>query len=739
VLRSARSPLLHRRLAGTAALALLLGACGGGGGGGSAGSTPTLSADQQIYESVELHGGTYSLLWNLPYGGGALVSGVDYFSAATTGGLAQSPAVAGPQIEAPSISSLANALTVPYQWPLRYLQGGQVYVRSATALRQVSYADSAVQIGYLADDGQTVVETARFDQFSQVALSGPMQGAPEELQAAYPIDEWIQANLFSADTSWAAGASYNKRHGSLAGDTYFAQDCTDHANPLLTTGASPTACQNASSLDSFFPVTLVDAQGHPYETDRAGDGSLQQVQGLRMWVAGAPLPGDLEPTATYRVFYEAGGQVYMGSLWRDGTGFRYLQADGSAVDYLVGINQAASSSVQAGLLTTAVHPGSPAGSPALVPTLDLFGVGGHAVNGALAPADLALHYGIPAGLDGSGQTIAIVDAPGSGAVLDDLNVFSRAFGLPVCASGQPCFEQIDLSQGAPVPATADWGAEVAMDTQMVHAIAPGARILLVTAASPAAADLLAAINTAAAQPGVVAVSMSFSIYGQSAATLQAQDQLLAGFISSQGTSFFAASGDSGNSWQGAGYPAQSPYVTAVGGTRLNAVAPAGPADTAWPYSSGGASSYAAMPAWQSSYLGATIAAANGGLRATPDVAAVADYQHSAVAVYYKQRWVMAGGTSVSTPLWAGVSALLAQHLAALGSSLPAHVQASAGGFNGLLYRAALSQGAQPGLRDVVAGSNDLTLTPCAVCTAGAGYDEVTGLGVPDVAGLLAGF
>jgi hypothetical protein len=719
---------------------LALAGCGGGAGsgGGSPGtaspSVQALSADQRIYESVELHGGSYSLLWNLPYGGGALVSGVNYFAADGTGGLAQSPAVAGPQVETPVIDTLSSVLPAPYQLPQRFLQSGRVQVRSAGAARKVSYQGSAVRIDYLADDGATVVESALFSDFSSVALDGPMGASPEELQAAYPVGDWIGANHFTADAAWLAGAAYSKRHGAVLGDTYVALDCTDTTAPFLTTGNATAPCASATTLAGLFPVTLYDAGGHPCETDFAGDGSVVTVQGLRMWIAQAPLAAEQDPTTAYRVFYEAGGNVYMGVLWRDATAFRYLQADGSAVDYLVGLNQAATASVQAGLVVTTVAPGSPSGTVAEVPTVDLFGIGGHGVNGALAPADLAAHYGVPSDLDGSGQTIAIVDAPGSGAVADDLNVFSAYYGLPQCNSLHPCLQVVDLSGGAPVAPANDWGPEVAMDTQLAHAMAPGATLLLVTANSASTADLLAAVNYAAAQPGVSVVSMSFSIGGEPASTYLAEDQLLAGFQSTQGTVFFAASGDGGYNWQGASYPAASPYATGVGGTRIGAAG-----ESAWQFSGGGPSSYAPMPAWQSAYLGSRLAALNGGMRATPDVAAVADYEHSAVAVYYKQRWFMAGGTSVSTPLWAGVGALFGQYLLQKQDSLPALVRATPGGFNGLLYQARLTQGAQPGLVDIVGGSSNLTAQPCALCSAASGYDDATGLGTPSVAALFGAY
>jgi subtilase family serine protease len=526
------------------------------------------------------------------------------------------------------------------------------------------------------------------------------------------------------------------------GDTYLAQDCTNVLPAVTTTGAVPQPCQTNVTLANFFPVALYESGGHPYEADFLSDGTIGTVQGLNMWIANAPVPADQNATTAYRVFYELNGNVYMGALWKDGTAFGYRQTDGSAVAYTIGLNQTAVASVQKGLITGATVAGSQAGSDAeLGATVDLFGIGGHALNGALAPADLAAHYGLPAGLDGTGQTIAIVDGPGTGDAAADLNVYSQAFNLPLCNSAHPCFTQVTLGNGS-AAASDDWGAEVALDTQMVHAIAPGATIILVTAASSASADLLSAINYAAALPGVTAVSLSAILRADPALTYQNEDILLASFQANQGLAIFASSGDEGNSWAGAGYPASSPYVTAVGGTRINAVSPAltqpGAAslEVAWQFSGGGPSIYAGMPAWQSGFLGAAAGSANGGMRATPDVAAVADFQHSAVAVYHEQHWIMAGGTSAAAPIWAGISALFGQYLANKGGSLAALVKAAPGGFNGLLYPPAVASGADPGLLDIVSGSNNLTDFACGVCVAGSGYDEVTGLGAPSVSALL---
>jgi subtilase family serine protease len=563
-----------------------------------------------------------------------------------------------------------------------------------------------------------------------------MDNAPEEVLAAYPINDWINFNNFSANAQWQAGAGYIKKQGNRVGDTLIALDCTNVSSPVYTTGTSLTPCQFGATLDNFFPISL--RTNFPYETDFADDGAISAVQGVRMWVASAPLPLASSAIQAYRVFYEMNGNVYMGMLEKDGAPYNYQQADGSVVNYLVTLNQAAVNSVQQGVITGTVAPGSQAGSSAEVGTIDLFGIGGHGVNGSLSPADLLTHYNVPARLNGAGQTIVIIDPPGSGDVADDLNVFSQYYNLPQCNSANPCLQHIDLSNGAAVSSSNDAGREIELDTQMAHGMAPAAKIILITAASNSWTDLTAAMNYAAGIAGATTVSMSFS--GNPGAVVQQnEDSQLAAFQARGGPVFFASSGDSGY-LANAQYPASSPYVTAVGGTRINAVQWISPAsEVAWQYSSGGASPFAPMPAWQSALLSAASIAANNGMRAIPDVAAVADPQHSAVGTYFKDSWSMAGGTSASAPIWAGIGALFGQYLANEGKSLPALISATAGGFNGMIYRMKLTQGGASGFYDILSGSNNLTTNPCAICTATAGYDNVTGLGAPDATSLFSNF
>src|SRR6202000_3147035 len=116
------------------------------------------------------------------------------------------------------------------------------------------------------------------------------------------------------------------------------------------------------------------------------------------------------------------------------------------------------------------------------------------------PAAIRAAYGVDslinAGFDGTGQTIVIIDAFGSPTIDADLADFDTLFGIPA----PPSFQQIHMPGSTPFdPTTADqrgWAGEIALDVQWSHAIAPGASIILVSAASDQFADLLAAQNFA---------------------------------------------------------------------------------------------------------------------------------------------------------------------------------------------------------------------------------------------------
>jgi subtilase family serine protease len=170
--------------------------------------------------------------------------------------------------------------------------------------------------------------------------------------------------------------------------------------------------------------------------------------------------------------------------------------------------------------------------------------------------------------DGRGQTIAIVDAYEDPTIASDLHYFDQASGL----ADPPSFVKAVLQSGTPVDG--GWAQEISLDVEWAHAIAPGANILLVEAHSSYLNDLLAGVDYARQQPGVVAVSMSWGGPESSGETsLDSHFATPSGHIGGSGlaggVTFVASSGDYGaipNPYSG--YPACSPNVLTVGGTTL---------------------------------------------------------------------------------------------------------------------------------------------------------------------------
>lgn len=320
---------------------------------------------------------------------------------------------------------------------------------------------------------------------------------------------------------------------------------------------------------------------------------------------------------------------------------------------------------------------------------------------------------------GAGQIIAIADAYHDPNALADLNTFNAQYGYPqlsACTSLSqpgPCFEQAD-PQGTP-RVNSGWALEESLDIEWAHAEAPGAKIVLVEAASNSNTNLFGAVSYANGI-GAGEVSMSWGGSESSGETSYDADMTHAG------TLYTASAGDSGH---GAEYPAASPNVIAVGGTTLNGCSGTSCAgfsgETAWSSSGGGASAYEAIPGFQSGYAGpvygaSTTAGLTGGTRGIPDVSFDAN-PSTGVSVYdstnYQGQsgWFTLGGTSVGAPDWAGV---LAAGAAAGKTALQGNAAVYSGGYT-------------TNLRDITSGTNGSCGTDC---TAGPGYDLVTGLGSP---------
>jgi subtilase family serine protease len=317
------------------------------------------------------------------------------------------------------------------------------------------------------------------------------------------------------------------------------------------------------------------------------------------------------------------------------------------------------------------------------------------------PSQIRTGYGLTSITNkGGGQTIAIVDAFDNPNAESDLGVFTTQFSLPSCTTANGCFKKI-YATGTKPPTNTGWAGEISLDIEWSHAVAPRAKIILVEAATNSNAALLHGVDIAV-QNGASVVSMSWS-GGEYSAEVSDDSH-----FNVTGVTFCASSGDGGH---GVGYPAASPFVVAVGGTTLHlTTAGVWQSETAWNGSGGGASKYETEPSYQAT-------AQNTGKRGVPDVAWDAN-PNTGVPVYSKTGfggWAEVGGTSLSSPSWAGLFAIVNSSRKAAGKSLLTQPQF-------LLY-----PDAETDYHDITSGTNG----SCgAQCTAGPGYDFVTGIGSP---------
>jgi len=318
------------------------------------------------------------------------------------------------------------------------------------------------------------------------------------------------------------------------------------------------------------------------------------------------------------------------------------------------------------------------------------------------PADLQSAYKLPSSTAGGGRTVAIVDAYDDPTAESDLGVYRSTFGLPACTTANGCFRKIDQRGGTSYPRRdAGWAAEISLDLDMVSAVCPNCKIVLVEADSNSFANLGAAENEAASLTPT-AISNSWGGSDTSDATYGA-------YFNHPGIAVTVSSGDGG---YGVEYPASSHYVTAVGGTSLTrASTTRGWAETAWSGAGSGCSAYNLI------LSGQTTVNTGCAKRAVADVSADAD-PNTGVSVYDttryqgQQGWLVFGGTSVAAPVIASVYAL-AGNTSTIDNNYPyAHTSA---------------------LFDVTTGSNG-TCPTSQWCHAGTSWDGPTGLGTPNGTG-----
>jgi subtilase family serine protease len=390
------------------------------------------------------------------------------------------------------------------------------------------------------------------------------------------------------------------------------------------------------------------------------------------------------------------------------------------------------------------------------------------------PQQITGAYGI-SGYDGSGQTVAIIDAYASPTIQQDLDQWSADRGLPstkitqIVAPGTYKHPEAGKKQDPQ-----GWYGEETLDVEAVHGMAPAAHIVYVGAPNNFQ-DLDAALNHVVDQhlASIVTNSYGFDTELLPAGFINPQeDTILQGVA--EGIGIYFSSGDNSDESLVDGYtstdwPASSPYVTAVGGTSLavgatnnylfetgwgtttsswtgSSWSPTPPGS--WLYGSGGGvSQLFAEPSYQQGVVPASVFQAQGRTgRAVPDIAAVADVSTGYLigqtqtfpdgsAKYSEYR---IGGTSLSSPLMAGIMALADQ------------ARGSAHGFaNPLFYMKLAGSSA---IHDIVDPSSTVatvrtnyannvdasggllyrlrTFNQTLSLHTTPGYDDVTGLGTP---------
>lgn len=361
------------------------------------------------------------------------------------------------------------------------------------------------------------------------------------------------------------------------------------------------------------------------------------------------------------------------------------------------------------------------------------------------PHALRVAYGveplIQKGYTGSGQTVVIIVSFGSPTLQQDLDMFDQQFGLP------PITVQVISPLGTVPfdPTNKDmvgWAGETNLDVQIVHAVASGARIIVMTSPVSETEGTIGLPQFMQLEQYAVDHHLG-QVFSQSWAASEvtladsAGQQLVQSYANfyknattQQGISVVAGSGDNGTTdWANlaatqlsatptVNFPADVPWVTAVGGTSL-VPSQTSYSESAWSGSGGGLSQVFSEPDFQKQLPQAAQILLQG-RRGLPDVAGDAD-PNTGMAFSFNGRWEQAGGTSAATPLWAAIIAIADQ---VAGHPL--------GFINPGLYKLGAGPTAASDFRDITSGSNAVNNgnIHLAGFAAQSGWDAVTGWGAP---------
>ena len=371
------------------------------------------------------------------------------------------------------------------------------------------------------------------------------------------------------------------------------------------------------------------------------------------------------------------------------------------------------------------------------------------------PFQMRAAYGVDrlvaSGLDGTGHTIVIIDAFQSPTLVDDVDAFAANYGLPpasqfltqIAPDGLTPFDPNDDNMNG-------WSGEITLDVEWAHAMAPGAKIVLVLAKSNEDSDILSALRYAVDHNLGDVISMSF---GENESCVD--PVVNAGYhdafaaATRKSITLFASSGDQGaaqmtcdgKSWvRAVSSPANDPLVSGVGGTELHAADYCFASLGCDPAKSPAPGAYAGEIAWnefgsESTGGGYSVifdapafqaGATNAKARAVPDIAYNAAIYHGVLVYWQGDVWLF-GGTSAGAPQWSAITAISNQ---VAGKRL--------GYLNAAFYRLRQTpQNYAASFHDVTSGNNavveadiDGNAVPIDGFAATSNWDATTGIGSP---------
>jgi len=343
-------------------------------------------------------------------------------------------------------------------------------------------------------------------------------------------------------------------------------------------------------------------------------------------------------------------------------------------------------------------------------------------SGAFTPLQLAQLYNFPSGVNGAGQTIAILEL-GGGYRTADLKTYFQNLGLT-----EPKISAVSVGNGSNQPGS-DADAEVMLDIEVAGAIANGSRIVVYFAENTDQGfhnAIAAATHDNNRQPSILSISWGGPENNWTEQALNAINSALED-AAGMGLTVTVASGDDGatdNSTDGTlqvDFPSSSPFVLGCGGTKVTAANGKISTDVVWNElasnngaTGGGVSRMFSLPQYQTNAGVPLNSQTNQAGRGVPDVSGDADPETGYLVRVDGQDTVI-GGTSAVAPLWAGLIALINQQLGKpLGFANPA------------LYRAS---NASNSFVDITQGN-------IGAYSATKGWDCCTGLGSPNATALV---